>query len=92
MHHVSVLSLCLNSLSQHPVTHKAETGEVSQGSKRQGAAPQAFSSLLLDIEDVDSADAGDPQMCSEYVRDIYSYLQDLEVRVWKGVISITNSI
>ncbi|XP_067245009.1 G2/mitotic-specific cyclin-B1-like isoform X2 [Chanodichthys erythropterus] len=43
-------------------------------------APQAFSSLLLNIiPDVDSADALDAQMCSEYVRDIYAYLQQLEV-------------
>ncbi|KAA0714796.1 G2/mitotic-specific cyclin-B1 [Triplophysa tibetana] len=62
-----------------PVTHTAETVDVSQDSKRQGTAPQAFSSLLLDIQDVDSADAVDAQMCSEYVRDIYSYLHQLEV-------------
>ncbi|XP_056622308.1 G2/mitotic-specific cyclin-B1-like isoform X2 [Triplophysa dalaica] len=62
-----------------PVPHTAETVDVSQDSKRQGTAAQAFSSLLLDIQDVDSADAVDAQMCSEYVRDIYSYLQQLEV-------------
>ncbi|XP_043089503.1 G2/mitotic-specific cyclin-B1-like [Puntigrus tetrazona] len=42
-------------------------------------APQTFSILLLNIPDVDSADAGDAQMCSEYVCDIYAYLQQLEV-------------
>lgn len=41
---------------------------------------EVFSSLLLNIiPDVDSADALDAQMCSEYVRDIYAYLQQLEV-------------
>lgn len=73
-------SKAADELPKQPVTHTAETGDVSQGSERQGAAaPQAFSSLLLDIQDVDSADAVDAQMCSEYVRDIYSYLQQLEV-------------
>lgn len=71
------------SLSQQPVPHTAETVDVSQDSKRPGTAPQAFSSLLLDIQDVDSADAVDAQMCSEYVQDIYSYLQQLEARVWE---------
>ncbi|XP_057204284.1 G2/mitotic-specific cyclin-B1-like isoform X2 [Triplophysa rosa] len=66
-----------------PVTHTAETVDVSQGAKRQGADPQTFSRLLLDIQDVDSADAVDAGMCSEYVLDIYSYLQQLEARVWE---------
>ncbi len=57
---------------QQPVAHT----DVCQDSD----APQAFSCLLLNIPDVDSADAGDAQMCSEYVRDIYAYLQQLEVK------------
>ncbi|XP_073706228.1 G2/mitotic-specific cyclin-B1-like [Garra rufa] len=63
---------------QQPVPHT----DVCQDSKhlpKQADAPQAFSSLLLNIPDVDSADAGDAQMCSEYVCDIYAYLQQLEV-------------
>uniref|UniRef100_A0A8C2FDD5 Cyclin B1 n=1 Tax=Cyprinus carpio TaxID=7962 RepID=A0A8C2FDD5_CYPCA len=51
----------------------------SEQLQKRADAPQAFSCLLLNIPDVDSADAADAQMCSEYVRDIYAYLQQLEV-------------
>ncbi|NXT53564.1 CCNB1 protein, partial [Pluvianellus socialis] len=40
---------------------------------------QAFSDVLLDVEDVDVKDSGDPNLCSNYVKDIYLYLRDLEV-------------
>ncbi|XP_058484491.1 G2/mitotic-specific cyclin-B2 isoform X1 [Solea solea] len=41
---------------------------------------QAFSEALLTVEDVDEQDADQPQLCSEYVKDIYSYLHMLEVQ------------
>ncbi|MGH0166057.1 UNVERIFIED_CONTAM: hypothetical protein FKN15_058889 [Acipenser sinensis] len=49
-----------------------------------GCAPeddlcQAFSDVLLNIKDVDSDDAEDPMLCSQYVKDIYNYLGQLEV-------------
>ncbi|XP_051725608.1 G2/mitotic-specific cyclin-B1-like isoform X2 [Ctenopharyngodon idella] len=63
-----------------PVPHTDEVILDSEHLQNPAAAPQAFSSLLLNIiPDVDSADALDAQMCSEYVRDIYAYLQQLEV-------------
>ncbi len=40
---------------------------------------QAFSEALLAVEDVDEEDADLPQLCSQYVKDIYSYLHVLEV-------------
>ncbi|KFQ69430.1 G2/mitotic-specific cyclin-B1, partial [Phaethon lepturus] len=40
---------------------------------------QAFSNILLDVEDVDEDDGTDPTLCSAYVKDIYKYLRDLEV-------------
>ncbi|KAG9341905.1 hypothetical protein JZ751_018222 [Albula glossodonta] len=33
---------------------------------------------MLEIPDVDLGDAGNLQLCSEYVKDIYSYLRHLE--------------
>ncbi|NXI73338.1 CCNB1 protein, partial [Anseranas semipalmata] len=39
---------------------------------------QAFSDVLLEVEDVDAEDGTDPHLCSEYVKDIYKYLRDLE--------------
>ncbi|XP_031704416.1 G2/mitotic-specific cyclin-B2 [Anarrhichthys ocellatus] len=40
---------------------------------------QAFSEALLTVQDVDEQDSGLPQLCSEYVKDIYNYLHVLEV-------------
>ncbi|XP_033962007.1 G2/mitotic-specific cyclin-B2-like isoform X2 [Pseudochaenichthys georgianus] len=40
---------------------------------------QAFSDALLMVQDVDEEDGDLPQLCSEYVKDIYSYLHVLEV-------------
>uniref|UniRef100_A0A8C3PFI3 Cyclin B1 n=1 Tax=Chrysemys picta bellii TaxID=8478 RepID=A0A8C3PFI3_CHRPI len=39
---------------------------------------QAFSDVLLEVKDVDVDDGADPNLCSEYVKDIYGYLRDLE--------------
>ncbi|XP_044215006.1 G2/mitotic-specific cyclin-B2-like isoform X1 [Thunnus albacares] len=41
---------------------------------------QAFSEALLTVQDVDEQDADMPQLCSEYVKDIYNYLRVLEVQ------------
>ncbi|XP_062374941.1 G2/mitotic-specific cyclin-B2-like [Sardina pilchardus] len=39
---------------------------------------QAFSEAL--IEDIDEGDGDQPQLCSEYVKDIYAYLRSLELQ------------
>ncbi|KAM5172683.1 G2/mitotic-specific cyclin-B2 [Mantella aurantiaca] len=39
---------------------------------------QAFSEVLNNVEDIDAEDGGNPQLCSEYVMDIYNYLRELE--------------
>lgn len=39
---------------------------------------QAFSDALLTVEDIDEQDGDMPQLCSEYVKDIYAYLAALE--------------
>ncbi|XP_056464351.1 G2/mitotic-specific cyclin-B2-like isoform X1 [Gadus chalcogrammus] len=39
---------------------------------------QAFSDVLLTVEDIDEQDGDMPQLCAEYVKDIYSYLMALE--------------
>lgn len=43
---------------------------------------QAFSETMLDIPDADLSDAGNVHLCSDYVKDIYSYLRRLEVTKW----------
>uniref|UniRef100_A0A8C5L8J4 Cyclin B2 n=1 Tax=Jaculus jaculus TaxID=51337 RepID=A0A8C5L8J4_JACJA len=41
---------------------------------------QAFSdALLCKVEDIDNEDWENPQLCSDYVKDIYQYLRQLEV-------------
>ncbi|XP_056318816.1 G2/mitotic-specific cyclin-B2 [Danio aesculapii] len=39
---------------------------------------RAFSNSLFPVEDIDEGDSDMPQLCSEYVKDIYSYLRRLE--------------
>ncbi|XP_006169588.1 G2/mitotic-specific cyclin-B1 [Tupaia chinensis] len=39
---------------------------------------QAFSDVILAVSDVDAEDGADPNLCSEYVKDIYAYLRQLE--------------
>ncbi|XP_034039202.1 G2/mitotic-specific cyclin-B2-like [Thalassophryne amazonica] len=48
--------------------------------KEEAELCQAFSNTLLTVEDVDEQDADMPQLCSEYVKDIYTYLHALEVQ------------
>ncbi|XP_072113915.1 G2/mitotic-specific cyclin-B1 [Mobula birostris] len=40
---------------------------------------QAFSEVLLPVKDVDAADGDNPMLCSNYVKDIYKYLRQLEM-------------
>ena len=53
------------------VPPKAEEMEIAQ-------VTQQLSEQLY-IEDIDSGDADNPQLCSEYVKDIYIYMRELEV-------------
>ena len=39
----------------------------------------SFQRKLQLVEDIDEGDDGNPQLCSEYVMDIYQYLRELEV-------------
>ncbi|NXW67117.1 CCNB2 protein, partial [Hirundo rustica] len=42
---------------------------------------QAFSDVLLNnVEDIDADDWENPQLCSDYVKDIYLYLRELELQ------------
>ncbi|NWZ64769.1 CCNB2 protein, partial [Acrocephalus arundinaceus] len=42
---------------------------------------QAFSDVLLNnVEDIDAEDWENPQLCSDYVKDIYLYLRELELQ------------
>lgn len=47
---------------------------------------QAFSDVILAVSDVDAEDGADPNLCSEYVKDIYAYLRQLEVGICRRLV------
>ena len=62
----------------HPVPSvPEEPADVSM--KEEQELCRAFSEQLLSVQDVDEQDAEQPQLCSQYVKDIYRYLHVLEV-------------
>ncbi|KAJ4947231.1 hypothetical protein JOQ06_009269 [Pogonophryne albipinna] len=60
-------------------TVSEESADVSMKEPAEEELCQAFSDALLMVQDVDEEDGDLPQLCSEYVKDIYSYLHVLEV-------------
>ncbi|KAF3833090.1 hypothetical protein F7725_026755 [Dissostichus mawsoni] len=60
-------------------TVSEESADVSMKEAEEEELCQAFSDALLMVQDVDKEDGDMPQLCSEYVKDIYSYLHVLEV-------------
>ncbi|XP_022603824.1 G2/mitotic-specific cyclin-B2 isoform X1 [Seriola dumerili] len=54
--------------------------ESTDVSMKENELCQAFSEALLTVHDVDEQDADLPQLCSEYVKEIYKYLHVLEVQ------------
>ncbi|XP_072321366.1 G2/mitotic-specific cyclin-B2-like isoform X1 [Eucyclogobius newberryi] len=55
--------------------------DVSMTMKEESELCQAFSEVLLtveDVEDVDEQDSDLPELCSHYIKDIYRYLHELE--------------
>ncbi|XP_033973304.1 G2/mitotic-specific cyclin-B2-like isoform X1 [Trematomus bernacchii] len=60
-------------------TFSEESADVSMKEAEEEELCQAFSDALLMVQDVDEEDGDLPQLCSEYVKDIYSYLHVLEV-------------
>ncbi|XP_077375545.1 G2/mitotic-specific cyclin-B2 isoform X2 [Festucalex cinctus] len=57
----------------------AASADVSMKDEEELQLCQAFSNTLVPVDDVDEQDADMPQLCSEYVKDIYKYLHHLEV-------------
>ncbi|XP_020334677.1 G2/mitotic-specific cyclin-B2 [Oncorhynchus kisutch] len=60
-----------------PVPQPEESVNVSM---KEEELCQAFSVALLAVEDIDEGDSDMPQLCSEYIKDIYGYLQCLETQ------------
>nr|XP_033472865.1 G2/mitotic-specific cyclin-B2-like [Epinephelus lanceolatus] len=57
-----------------------ESADVSMKEEEEEELCQAFSEVLLTVQDVDEQDSDLPQLCSEYVKDIYKYLHVLEAQ------------
>lgn len=68
---------------QHEVPQPAPALPPAQAdvSMKEEELCQAFSNTLFPVEDIDEGDADMPQLCPEYVKDIYAYLRTLEVLV-----------
>nr|AAO73601.1 cyclin B [Lytechinus variegatus] len=66
--------ICRSPLPQ--VVDKMEVDSVE-------SAIEAFSQQLIDlqVEDIDKDDSDNPQLCSEYVKEIYLYMRSLEKRM-----------
>uniref|UniRef100_A0A8C7A4V6 G2/mitotic-specific cyclin-B1 n=1 Tax=Neovison vison TaxID=452646 RepID=A0A8C7A4V6_NEOVI len=52
--------------------------ETSGGAPEEEYPCQAFCDVILAVNGVDAKDGADPNLCSEYVKDIYAYLRQLE--------------
>lgn len=48
--------------------------------------PEAFSRVLLNVQNIDANDKENPQLVSEYVNDIYDYMRDLEVTMLISIV------
>ncbi|XP_029577321.1 G2/mitotic-specific cyclin-B2 [Salmo trutta] len=63
-----------------PVPQVPQPEESANVSMKEEELCQAFSVALLAVEDIDEGDSDMPQLCSEYIKDIYGYLQRLETQ------------
>ncbi|XP_054858737.1 G2/mitotic-specific cyclin-B2 [Eublepharis macularius] len=68
--------------SNKPATRRDETVKEPLSAAMEVDLCQAFSQMLLrsNVEDVDANDGENPQLCSDYVKDIYCYLRKLELQ------------
>ena len=79
----------VSGLQRQPLGHITNKAATNPAQLQETAEPEcmdvnsvsaAFQEKLM-IEDIDQNDHGNPQLCSEYVRDIYKYLRHVEKKV-----------
>ncbi|KAK6294546.1 hypothetical protein J4Q44_G00353760 [Coregonus suidteri] len=63
-----------------PVPQVPQPEESANVSMKEEELCHAFSEALLAVEDIDEGDSDMPQLCSEYIKDIYGYLLRLETQ------------
>ncbi|KAG7219514.1 hypothetical protein INR49_019038 [Caranx melampygus] len=68
------------SRSRHLQIRPLSVGGAADVSMKEEELCQAFSEALLTVHDVDEQDGDLPQLCSQYVKEIYKYLHVLEVQ------------
>ncbi|XP_078111246.1 G2/mitotic-specific cyclin-B2-like isoform X2 [Sander vitreus] len=73
-------SVVLVPVPAGPLSSVSEELVADVSMKEEEELCQAFSEALLTVQDVDEQDSDLPQLCSEYVKDIYNYLHVLEVQ------------
>ena len=65
-------------------TVRIDLGEIARGAEKyHGKSTVAFTEMVA-VDDIDSKDHGDPQLCAEYAAEIYHYMRQLEVCDWAG--------
>ncbi|NXP13827.1 CCNB2 protein, partial [Thinocorus orbignyianus] len=71
----------LNQASKETSVPKAPSPVPMDISMQEKDLCQAFSDVLLsNVDDIDAEDWRNPQLCSDYVKDIYQYLRELELQ------------
>ncbi|XP_044294540.1 G2/mitotic-specific cyclin-B2 isoform X2 [Varanus komodoensis] len=79
--HLSSTRSPLGEISNRTVTSRSRGGKDPISASTEADLCQAFSEILQsDVEDIDAKDCGDPQLCGDYVKDIYCYLRQLEAQ------------
>jgi len=69
-----------NLLAPPAAAPQQQKQEAKETNKEEAVCQEAYSanSLRNFVEDIDAADGDNPQLCAEYVKDIYGYLRQLE--------------
>merc|ERR1719474_14925 len=69
-----------NLLAPPAAAPQQQKQEAKETNKEEAVCQEAYSvnSLRNFIEDIDAADGDNPQLCAEYVKEIYGYLRQLE--------------
>ena len=56
-----------------------------------GQITSALSNKLV-IEDIDESDRDNPQLCAEYVKEIYAYMRELEVHMYMLLCNVVHHL
>lgn len=67
-------------LTSNAATERLQAGKVpSRSPKLEDMELEQVADAQLHIDDTDTDDADNPQLCTEYVKEIYQYMREMEV-------------